>query len=126
MQKIDEFLFFHHCPMCFRSRPRLQQLLHYNFHFQDGLSQKCVIAVDRINQSLRIAFELKSCSILIKHAWVEVTFNTLYSRSLASRRIVGITTSVTRLGDFLPFGQPFEASVNNYFTQIAYIVRQFL
>ena len=34
--------------------------------------------------------------------------------------------SVTRLGDFLHFGQPFKAGGNNYFTQIAYIVRQFL
>ena len=35
-------------------------------------------------------------------------------------------TSVTRLGDFLHFGQPFKASGNYYFTQIAHIVRQFL
>ena len=35
--------------------------------------------------------------------------------------------SVTRLGDFLHFGQPFkEANGNNYFTQIAHIVSQFL
>ena len=29
---------------------------------------------------------------------------------------------MTRLGDFLHFGQPFKASDNNYFTQIAHIV----
>ena len=34
--------------------------------------------------------------------------------------------SVTRLGDFLHFGQQFKASGNNYFTQIAHIFRQFL
>ena len=37
-----------------------------------------------------------------------------------------LTVSVTRLGDFLHFGQPFKASGNNYFTQIALIVRRFL
>ena len=30
--------------------------------------------------------------------------------------------SVTRLGDFLDFGQPFKAGCNNYFTQIVHIV----
>ena len=34
--------------------------------------------------------------------------------------------SVTRLGDFLHFGQPFKAGGNNYFTHITHIVRQFL
>ena len=33
---------------------------------------------------------------------------------------------VTRLGDFLHFGQPFKAGGNNYFTQIAHIVSQFI
>ena len=33
---------------------------------------------------------------------------------------------VTRLGDFLHFGQPFKASCNNYSTQIAHVVSQFL
>ena len=33
--------------------------------------------------------------------------------------------SVTRLGDLLHFGQLFKACVNNYFAQIAHIVRQF-
>ena len=37
-----------------------------------------------------------------------------------------LISSVTRLGDFLLFGQPFEAGGSNYFTQIAHIVRQFL
>ena len=34
--------------------------------------------------------------------------------------------SVTRLGDFLHFGQQFKAGGNNYFNQITHIVRQFL
>ena len=34
-------------------------------------------------------------------------------------------SSVTRLGDFLLFGQSFKAGGNNYFTQIAHIVIQF-
>ena len=34
--------------------------------------------------------------------------------------------SMTRLGDFLHFGQPFKASGDSYFTQIIHIVRQFL
>ena len=34
-------------------------------------------------------------------------------------------TSVTRLGDLLDFGQPFNAFRNNYFAQISYILRQF-
>ena len=34
-------------------------------------------------------------------------------------------TSVTRLGDLLPFGQLFKARDNNSFTQTAYIFRQF-
>ena len=38
----------------------------------------------------------------------------------------GVVASVTRLGDFLHFGQPFKAGGNNYFTLIAHIVRQFL
>ena len=36
-----------------------------------------------------------------------------------------ISGSVTRLGDFLHFGQLFKAFGNNYFTQIANIVMQF-
>ena len=39
---------------------------------------------------------------------------------------IPILKSVTRLGDFWHFGQPFKAGGNNYFTQIAHIVRQFL
>ena len=35
-------------------------------------------------------------------------------------------SSVTRLGNFLHCGQPFKSGGNNYFTQIAHIVRQFL
>ena len=38
----------------------------------------------------------------------------------------GEVSSVTRLGDFFNFGQPFKAGGNNYFTQMANIVRQFL
>ena len=34
------------------------------------------------------------------------------------------TGSVTRLGDFLHFGQPFKAGGNNFFTQITDIIRQ--
>ena len=34
--------------------------------------------------------------------------------------------SVTRLGDFLRFGQALKAGGNNYFTQMAHIVGQFL
>ena len=34
--------------------------------------------------------------------------------------------SVTRLGDFLHFGRSFKSGGNNYFSQIAHIVRQFL
>ena len=37
-----------------------------------------------------------------------------------------LQASVTGLGDFLHFWQPFKASDNHYFTQIAPIVRQFL
>ena len=37
-----------------------------------------------------------------------------------------LTFSVTRLGDFLHFGQQFKAGGKNYFTQIAHIVREFL
>ena len=42
--------------------------------------------------------------------------------------IVRVTwaVSVTRLGDLLHFGQLFKACGNNYFTQIAHIIRQFL
>ena len=35
------------------------------------------------------------------------------------------TTSVTRLGNFLPFGQIFKAFGNTYFAQISHILRQF-
>ena len=31
-----------------------------------------------------------------------------------------------QIGQFLHFGQPFKAGDNNYFTQITYIVKQFL
>ena len=34
--------------------------------------------------------------------------------------------SVTRLGDFLHFGQPFKVGGNNYFTQITHIAMKFL
>ena len=36
------------------------------------------------------------------------------------------TTSVTRLGDLLDFGQVFKAFGNNKFAQISHILRQFL
>ena len=36
-----------------------------------------------------------------------------------------LTISVTRFGNFLHFGQQFKAGVNNYFTQIAHISRNF-
>ena len=37
-----------------------------------------------------------------------------------------VADSVTRLGDLLDFGQLFKAFGNNYFVQIAHILRQFL
>ena len=37
-----------------------------------------------------------------------------------------LVNSVTRLGDFLHFGQLFKAYGNNYFAQIAHSCRQFL
>ena len=37
-----------------------------------------------------------------------------------------VASSVTRLGDFLHFGQPFKAFDNNNFAQISYILSQFL
>ena len=37
-------------------------------------------------------------------------------------REINITTSVTRLGNLLHFGQLFKASGNNYFAQIVYIL----
>ena len=37
-----------------------------------------------------------------------------------------IASSVTRLGDFLHFGQQFKAFGNNKFAQISYILSQFL
>ena len=36
-----------------------------------------------------------------------------------------VSSSVTRLGDFLHFGKLIKAGGNNYFTQIAHILRQF-
>ena len=36
-----------------------------------------------------------------------------------------ICLSVTRLADFLHFGQPFKAGGNNYFTQIFHILGNF-
>ena len=49
----------------------------------------------------------------------------LFSRHFSSK-FYGIADSVTRLGDFLHFGQSFKADASNYFAQIAQIVRQFL
>ena len=43
-----------------------------------------------------------------------------------NKAVTTFLTSVTRLGDFLHFGQQFKASGNKYFTQIAHIVMQFL
>ena len=37
------------------------------------------------------------------------------------RKLASVKSSVTRLGDFLHFGQPFKAGGNNYLTQIAHI-----
>ena len=36
-----------------------------------------------------------------------------------------VVASVTRLGDLLYFGQLFKAIGNNYFAQIAHIIRRF-
>ena len=41
-------------------------------------------------------------------------------------KLGSLVTSVTRLGDFLHFGQPFKAFDNNNFAQISYILSQFL
>ena len=38
---------------------------------------------------------------------------------------VHLPTSVTRLGDFLHFGQPFKACCNNYFSQVATMLGNF-
>ena len=38
----------------------------------------------------------------------------------------GVADQCDQIGRFLHFGQPFKAGGNNYFTQIAHIVRQFL
>ena len=37
-----------------------------------------------------------------------------------------VSEQCDQIGRFLHFGQPFKAGGNNYFTQIAHIVRQFL
>ena len=53
---------------------------------------------------------------------------TFFHRDLqsVSDLIQFVLSSVTRLGDFFHFRQPFKSGVNNYFTQIAHIVREFL
>ena len=50
------------------------------------------------------------------------------SRQVARSNILRgtVVISVTRLGDFLHFGQSFKDGGNNYFTQIDHIVIQFL
>ena len=40
--------------------------------------------------------------------------------------LIGVTDSVTRLGNLLDFGQLFKACGDNYFAKIAHIFRQFL
>ena len=45
---------------------------------------------------------------------------------LSKAKMLSFVCSVTRLGDFLHFGQPFKAFGNNKFAQISYILRQFL
>ena len=52
--------------------------------------------------------------------WTKMSVPELFSKP------TDVSASVTRLGDILHFGQPFKAGVNNYFTRIAHIVRQFL
>ena len=47
------------------------------------------------------------------------------SFSLSPAHILLDTDSVTRLGDFLDFGQVFKAIGNNKFAQISHILRQF-
>ena len=52
--------------------------------------------------------------------------NSLCQGGLALVGLPLIVISVTRLVDFWHFGQPFKAGGNNYITQIAHIVSQFL
>ena len=51
---------------------------------------------------------------------------TFLFRDKEDKQIRWLTSSVTRLGDLLHFGQLFKAYGNNYFAQIAHIFRQFL
>ena len=64
-----------------------------------------------------------SVSVSLSH--VHILFSQLAIYPCAYRR-KKLRTSVTRLGDFLLLGQAFKAGGNNYFTQFAHIVWQFL
>ena len=70
----------------------------------------------------------------MRENWNEPSTASIGNKKMASLRVKKLrtfwncdVTSVTRLGDFfLHSGQPFKAGGNNYFTQIARIVRQVL
>ena len=68
--------------------------------------------------------ELKKCSCPAKKCQVQHLGTQVME--LFSKRRWRLVSRVTRLGDFLHFGQPFKADCNNQFTQITHIVRQFL
>ena len=60
-------------------------------------------------------------------AALDVLIKAIFMTTFRYLRITRLNElSVTRLGDFLHFGQTFKAAGNKYFTQIAHIVRQFL
>ena len=71
-----------------------------------------------------------SLSLSLSHTHTRTQFLFCHSNSLSHSNVshkASLTpfTSVTRLGDLLHFGQLFQASGNNCFTQIAHIFRQF-
>ena len=69
----------------------------------------------------------RSFNILPASSWVWEINSLLCALFLTLRNLyLGATISVTRLGDFLHFGQTFKAGGTNYFSQIAHIVSKFL
>ena len=56
---------------------------------------------------------------------IQLLVTLLIKKFLYDTSVFTLKISVTRVGDFLHFGQLFKAFCNNEFSQISYIIRQF-
>ena len=105
-----------------RTGMRPRQNLDWPQKNQTGQINKFMIGIEIITTTIQFYkqnFSMNLCySVCMLSEWLE-----FFERPI---KMMGVGSSVTRLGDVWHFGQLLKAYGNNYFDQIAHIFRQFL